>query len=218
MEIPRITWQLFSGLLALIPIAMALRAFPKDKLLVGTIVAFLSIGVMTDCMMWVVVRSGDIHIATRVFQFYSLFEAFFFLGCLLRLSVNSTVRRIARLAMFIVPWLWLGLMVIAPLLQPQFNQGSAIFDFIYEASVSFLSGFALLALAEKNERMMDLPECWILLAIFIYCFGTFFIMAFLKSFLSQRIWFINNIVNVISYALYAIGFYRLIANPSPEKN
>jgi hypothetical protein len=209
MEISRLTLQVLSGLLALIPIAIGLKALSVDRVLAGVLVIFLSIGILTDVSMGVLVNSGNISLATKVFQLYSLFEALIFLWCTHRLTDVQQQKKAARYVACFIPFFWASCMFVLPFILKGFNYGSAIFDSTYEIILAFLTGFAILHYTEKNDRLLDLPQFWILFGIFFYCFGTFFIMIFVKTFLSQRIWFINNVVNVLTYGIYAVGLYRL---------
>jgi hypothetical protein len=201
--------QVLSGLLAFVPIALGLKALSKNRMFAGAFISFLLVGIATDITMGAIVNAGNILLATKVFQIYSLFEASIFLWCIFKLTVFVPIRKAVRYATVVIPLFWIFCMFFLPLLMKGFNQGSAIFDSCYEVIVAFLAGFAILNLTEENERIFELPEFWILFGVFFYCFGTFFIMIFLKTFLSQKIWFINNIINVISYGIYAVGFYKL---------
>lgn len=84
-----------------------------------------------------------------------------------------------------------------------------VFDPFYEVSVAFLAGFCLLEMVENQNEIDKEPVFWIFLGMFFYCFSTFFVMGFLNTLLSQKIWFLNNIFNIISYLFYAVGFWKI---------
>jgi hypothetical protein len=199
-----------SGMLALVPIAIGLKALSSNRRFVGVFIFFLFVGIVTDVSMGAIVNAGNIFLATKVFQVYSLFEAFVFLWCILYLTALDWIRKAVRYVAVAVPIFWIFCMFLLPFFFEGFVQGSAVFDSCYEIIVAILCGIAILKLTEQNESVLRLPEFWLLFGIFFYCFGTFLIMIFLKTFLSQRIWFINNIVNVSSYGLYSIGLYNLL--------
>jgi hypothetical protein len=211
MVISRLTLQLFSGLLAVIPAAIGLRAISSNKTLAGVFIAFLLVGISTDISMWFIVTHGDIALATRIFQVYSLVEALTFFWMVHVLTDVPTVKNISRFSALVSPIFWGGCVFVLPWIIAG-NRGSAVFDSSYEIVVAFLTGFSLLSLSEKNEKLTQHYQFWLLLALFFYCFGTFFVMIFIKTILSQQIWFINNIVNVITYGLYGIGLWKLKEN------
>lgn len=203
-----LTLRLLSGLLALIPIAIGLRALRFDKTLAGVFVAFLSIGIIAEWWMYLVILAGNIPAATIVFQCYSLFEALTFLWIVYRLTYITVLKRIIPIIACAIPVIWVVCMFGVPRWMG-FNYGSAIFDSTYEILVAFLAGFSLLRLAEHAEPLFGQARFWLLFALFFYCFGTFFVMIFLKTPLAEGLWILNNIVNVTTYGFYSIGLLRL---------
>jgi bacteriorhodopsin len=66
-------------------------------------------------------------------------------------------------------------------------------------------------MTEQEVKPVEKPAFWILMGIFVYCFSTFFVFA-LKSSTSQqfadKLWPIHNVVNIITYLLYATGLWK----------
>lgn len=211
--ISRLTLQWLSGLLVIVPIAIGLRALRFNRTTAGFFVAFLSIGVITELSMYLLVMARNIPAATTVFQCYSLLEALAFLWIVHRLTYVLPFKRAIPVIACIIPFIWIVCMFGVPR-WAGFNYGSAIFDSTYEILVAFLAGSSLLRLAERPESLSGQAAFWLLFALFFYCFGTFFVMIFLKTPLAEGIWFLNNTVNVLTYGLYSVGLWKLASAKS----
>lgn len=89
------------------------------------------------------------------------------------------------------------------------NIEGSYFNSVYNILVSFLSGYVLLQAAEKYENMSSEPIFWFTLCIFTYAFGTFFMFSIFDSGIRNHIWFLHNIITIISYCFAAYGFVRI---------
>ena len=85
----------------------------------------------------------------------------------------------------------------------------ATFSTAYDILAAFLCGYVLLKMGEKAIVLTKEPTFWIFLGVFIYCFCTFFITSLIETELRQKIWFIHNIINLISYLVIAKGFLTI---------
>jgi hypothetical protein len=142
---------------------------------------------------------------------YSFIEAIFFYW-FIAIALKSTLfLKISRALIWATSIFWVAFVILFPAFLFKEGTSSQLFDTTYEIIAAFLSGFALLQLIEKEETVLSLPRFWILLGIFFYCFCTFFIMGFLNTLLAQKIWFLNNIINIITYGFYSIGLLKLRA-------
>ncbi len=200
------------GLLALtilIPLFTGALKFRTADLISRLFVFFLLLGLTTDLTMWFMIHTGNTSPLLPVFNVYSLLEALFFFWFLQATIVYQPLRTIARVCLFGTVPFWLFSVLIYPYLAEGNPSRNAPFDAIYEIVVSFIAGFALLQLVEKEDSVFSNEVFWFTLGIFFYCFCTFFIMSFLQTNIGLQIWFLNNIINIISYSFYTLGFARI---------
>jgi hypothetical protein len=172
---------------------------------------FLIIGLITDVTMFYliyIVRYERLDHLRSIFNFYSLIESLVFFLFTLRNIRWYWLRSINKILLILAPFFWLFFIQLYPeILFAEKTAGQA-YGTIYEICAAFLSGFALLQMVEKEESLLSSFGFWILLGIFFYCFCTFFIMGFLNTILSQQIWFLNNIFNILTYGFYSIGLWK----------
>lgn len=202
------TIQIISITAISIPICIAALRQKKAGLDIRLFLLFLLIGLITDITMFYLVRTKQYTHLLAIFNTYSLIESLVFYWFTLRNISVILFRLIARTLLFITPVFWILFVVLFPSLLFDETSASQVFDTVYEIAVAFLSGFALLKMVEREESVLVLPGFWILLGIFFYCFCTFFIMGFLNTFLSHQIWFLNNIINILTYIFYSIGLWQ----------
>lgn len=174
---------------------------------------FLLAGLITDAVMWVLFYLEKPEKLLIIFNFYSLVEAVFFFWFLYATSLSGTLRKASYILLFATLPFWIFCVFIYPTMVEESFQ-SAVFDTTYEMIVSFLAGYALLLRVEKETPVFSSSIVWFTLGIFFYCFCTFYIMTFLQTFISYRIWFLNNIFNITSYAFYSLGFWYLKVRPT----
>jgi hypothetical protein len=120
---------------------------------------------------------------------------------------SGAIRIITKILLIITPVFWLFFIWLFPNLLFTDATASQVYDTIYEVAISFLSGYALLQMAEQKDGLLSY-KVWILFGVFFYCFCTFFLMNFLNTVLSHQIWFLNNIFNIITYLFYSAGSWR----------
>jgi hypothetical protein len=147
------------------------------------------------------------HLLT-ILNIYSLTESLCFSWVILQNTASSVNRMFIKTLMVLMSVWWLVFVMLLPGVYFQLGATSRVFSTVYEISSAFFAGFALLRLVEKDDDALSLPDFWFLLGIFFYCFCTFFIMGFLNTILSQEIWFLNNIFNIITYGFYSIGLWK----------
>ncbi|MFM9839497.1 MAG: hypothetical protein ACKVOQ_14605 [Cyclobacteriaceae bacterium] len=169
---------------------------------------FLLIGLCTDVSMYYLRETGQSKYLPIVFTIYSLIESIVFYWMILENAKSKPLKLILKSLIFVTILFWILIHVLSFLALLEQKPGQ-LFDPFYEVAVAFMAGFTLLQMVESEDAISRMPNFWILLGIFFYCFCTFFIMGFLNTLLSQKIWFLNNIFNIISYLFYAIGFWKL---------
>lgn len=174
---------------------------------------FLLAGLATDVVMWVLFYMRKPERLLIIFNFYSLVEAIFFFWFLYATSLSNAIRKVSYFFLLATLPFWIFCIFIYPAMVEKALQ-SAVFDTTYEVIVSFLAGYALLLRVEKETPFFSSSVVWFTLGIFFYCFCTFYIMTFLQTFVSHQIWFLNNIFNIISYALYTLGFWYIKTKPA----
>ncbi len=214
---------LFSGLAALpilIPIAMAIRVYPSAGLPIRLFLFFLVAGLVTDLTMWFLIYNKSNSHLTSIFNIYSLLEALFFFWFVQRISEPGLLKTTARISLAATFPLWVATILIYPLFMSGDNSRSVPFDTMYEVTAAFLCGFALLRIAE-SEQGISSPNFWLLCGIFFYCFCTFSMMILLGTVISQKIWWMNNVINIVAYLLYAVGFLNarkssMVQHPSEQ--
>jgi hypothetical protein len=198
--------QVISILAIIAPISIGIANWKISGSLIRSFVVFLFIGLATDVSMYTLLNSNKTEYLPDIFNFYSLVESIFFYWIVLKNVKAGNVRVIIKVLLWITLLYWLLLYTAEPL--SPFFQTPGRFDAFYEIVISFLAGLALLQLVEKDDNIVSNPMFWILLGIFFYCFCTFFIMNFITTLISQRIWFLNNIFNIIAYLFYSIGLWK----------
>jgi len=167
---------------------------------------FLLLGLLTDLSLWYMFASGADVDPRYLFNVYALVEAMFFFWLLGALSPTSNLRRIAKGFLVATPFAWC-LVLVAPAL---FSGSTQTMPFVvyYEVVISFLGGFVLLAHAEEEGQLWNSSRFWFLLAVFFYCFSTFFVMTFLGRALVFNLWPLNNLINITTYVLYCLGWWK----------
>jgi hypothetical protein len=206
--------KIISTLAILLPLSCSLIGLRTSGILGRMFLLFLLAGLFTDVALWYLYYHPVKGLVLKIFNFYSLMEALFFFWLIRRLAISQILRSVTSKFLYATGPVWIAGFYIYPL----FIQGQAArsvpFDTGYEVIVSFLAGFALLHLAEREDELLKTPDFWLLLAIFFYCFCTFFIMSMLGTHLSQSLWPLNNLINITTYILYSIGLLRLRHNPA----
>jgi hypothetical protein len=196
---------LFSGLASLpilVPIGFAIRAYTTAGLAIRLFLFFLLIGLATDLTMWFLIYNKHYEYLLPVFNAYSLVDSLFCFWLIRHLSVPSPLKKIATVCLWLMVPFWLSAILIKSIEIP--------FDTAYEIVVAFLSGFLLLKIAESEGSVASNPFFWLLLGIFFYCFTTFFLMTLLGTEISQKVWWLNNVLNLITYILFAIGLSKAV--------
>ena len=196
---------------SLIPLVAGLSVFKRAGNNLRLLFLFVGVGFLTDIAVWLLMRDFGL-LAKLLFEGYSLIEALFLLLILRRLSLSHNISRLIKIFFFPFILFWVfSEFTFFPfgLATPSHN---TIFVIVYEIPISFLSGFLLLTYIEKNKRPFELPDFWVICGIFFYCFTSFFITAFMETSLLKSVWWVHNMINIITYLIYTYGFYKVAAN------
>jgi len=200
--------QLCSMLAILFPIIVCILTINKGSLVIRLFLLFLVIGLSADLIMYILIEIDRRDLINVFYNFYSLSEAVFFIYLIKTNVKNSRLKKISNLLFFFTSLFWLSLQLVRFMYPIKGFYPSLIFDLYYEISFSFLAGFVLLEMVEKEDSVSDQPMFWIFLGIFFYCFCTFFIATFLNTELSQKLWFLHNIFNIITLGFYTVGLWK----------
>jgi hypothetical protein len=166
---------------------------------------FLSVGFTTDLLN---LYSERLNIERQlVWDLYSIFECSMLLW-MVRHRQNHLTFKAYFMTLLISVSMWtacqylygksflFALIAIAPL---------SIFIIIYQAFLVFYCAKEILCLCENENRIILSPLYWIHTGIFFYSIGTFFIMGFLSNPILHNMYYINNIVNIVTHLLFLIG-------------
>lgn len=205
------TLQVISILTILIPICIGIVKIKKAESPIRLFLLFLVAGLSTEIIMFYLIYSARQEYLLIAYNIYSLIEAIFFYYFITAAFKSIILLKIKRGLILVTSIFWGAFVILFPAFLFKEGTSSQIFDTTYEIIAAFLSGFVLLQLIEKEETVLSSPRFWILIGIFFYCFCTFFIMGFLNTLLAQKIWFLNNIINIITYGFYSIGLLKLRA-------
>jgi len=151
------------------------------------------------------VNSGYFDEVRRV---YGLTEAIFFLWFVSNTG-QRMVWRLGMISIVIIVPLWFILEWVIPLnwLKIEHTIELAYFQALYRILVSFLAGYTLLQLNEKQEEHFLVSAYWLVGGILLYNFATFFIMILQRVDLAAKVWYLHNVMNIITYIFYSVGFY-----------
>jgi hypothetical protein len=207
--------QIVSIVAIIVPICIGLINLKRAGFELRLLLAFLVIGLITDLTMFYLVGINRTTHLLTIFNVYSLTEALFFYWFIWRNVNNVFFERMLNVLLFLTPLFWLIFVVLYP--NTLFTEATAsqVFDTIYEIMAAFLSGYVLLKMVEREDTVLKVPHFWVLMGIFFYCFCTFFIMSFLNTQLSQQIWFLNHIINILTYLIFCISFWA--TKPTPRQ-
>ena len=198
-----------------IPLVIGLIKFNKADRVGRLFVLFIGVGFVVDTVMLTSMYLNKTSYLLMIFNVYSLLEALFFFWFLSASATSDSIRNISKALLFLTLPFWVLLIFIFPLLIKEVSR-SAAFDTTYYIIASFLSGVALLQLVENEKSVFSSSSFWFTLGIFFCSFCTFYIMTFLQTILANKIWFLNNIFNIISYAFYSLGFWYLKVKPASD--
>lgn len=195
-----------STLSILLPIWCNVIKVKEAGLLGRLFLLFLGAGLTTDLLMWYLHINPTEGLSRYLFSAYSLAEALFFFWLLRQIGQDTVMFRVAGYCMAVSPFVWF-ITLIASMSLPNHPARGITFDALYEVTASFLAGFTLLLLVERNVVLTRSWQFWFSLGIFFYCFCTFFVMTLLGTQLSLSLWPLNNVVNILTYLMYATGWY-----------
>lgn len=209
MAMDHIQLAILSTLSALLPISFCGWALliSAEKFL-RFFLCFLVFGFIVDCMGWYqYVMDSDHLFSNEIRRLYGLVEAIFFLW-FLSVKSDSQLKRVGVILIYLIIPIWLVFEILIP--QAWLTLGLielAYFQGVYRICVAFLATILLLKMVESQARLLKSSSFWLIAGILIYNFSTFFIMVMQRIDLAERLWYLHNLVNIITYLIYCLGFY-----------
>jgi hypothetical protein len=202
------TLKVFSTLAILVPIIIGAYRLKATETLFQLFFLFLIIGFIIDSLSWYLIQENNKHVMLIIFNIYSIIEANVFLWFVVKSSSSFIQKKLYRAILLFLSVSWAISFFLSFIVQSG-GSPSGIFVALYEVIISFMAGMALLKIIERNHSIISIPKFWILLGIFFYCFCSFFIMGFLETIVAQRVWFVSNGINLVTYVFYSVGLWQL---------
>ena len=211
MDLSNIPIQEISTCVILLPLGLAAFRFKTGDLKIRLFFLFLLLGALVDGLGWFVYGNGlqQFYLHHALFQYcYLFFEAMFFVWLCSEFLHLPSIKQIKTgfLVLLAAAFLIKGGILLGNLNEPfRPSALNSLMDGVFLASISFLSAFALLQIAERVSNILSYPWFWILSGIFFYCFGSFFIDLMLGIGFMDDIWGMRNMVNIIQYIFFITG-------------
>lgn len=203
------------GLFIIVPLIFGAIKYRIANKVSRLFLVFIVIGFLVDAIMWTLTFLERPEHLLLMFNLYSLVESFFFFWFLWITAPSNSLREISKILLYSTLPFWIICIIAVPLITKEISGGGA-FATTYYVIVSFLAGFAMLQLVEKEKSVFSDSLFWFTLGIFFCSFCTFYIMTFVQTFISHQIWFLNNVFNIIIYLFYTFGFWHVKAKPVAE--
>jgi hypothetical protein len=160
---------------------------------------FLFFGFLIDLTGWYMYITDNAQ-GNWIFRYtYGLVEPLFYFWWIGYFSTSSVVVRATRIFMILSFLFW----VLIIFYQPAFSS----YYIFTEVCLAFFAGFLVLEIVEgKKEKSLPL-SFWIAFGIFFYNLCTFFVKGLININIAGELWFIQNVVNIITNLIFALGFW-----------
>jgi hypothetical protein len=198
--------QVISTFSALPAIFLGIPLFKSVSVNIKLFLVFFVLGFLIDLFGWYsfLTKNG---LANQNMRFvYILIETvfyFWFTGSLIQ----------SKIANLLIKNVWI---LLLPLwfFATQSADGMRYYMVIFQITISGIISYCMIKSIETEESIWQQLVFWILLGSFFYYFSTFFFMSFLDSQFGLNLWYMRNIIGVISNLIFAWGFfvYRRIGN------
>ncbi len=192
-------FSIASTLILLLPIITGFCYYKFLNFYCRTFLLFFCYGFLVNLFAWL---SNDIPklISYLIFNSYSLVESIYLFWFISMTSNSKVLQKIKwNPAILLFPF-W----IIVHYVINESHKPSSIYT-TYLIAISFLSGFAILKFIENETKGQEI-YFWIKLGIFINSFGTFFTSSLLETEISRKLWFLQNIINIIAYLIFVKAF------------
>lgn len=193
--------QIMSTFSAALPIAASVRHWRSHSRPVVLFVCFLVLGFMVDLLGWYTFLTANAPLNENVRYVYNLVEPAFLMWLVGELLAAEPMRTLFRRG-------WMGVIPAWAISLYISGEAFGIFKTTTEVLISIGACYALLKITEQRKSLSTTIDFWVLLGVFFYNFSTFFIVNLINSTLGLNLWYIHNLVNVITNVIFFIGFLK----------
>ncbi len=184
----------------LLPVAAGFFVYSKLRQWYRYLLFFLIFGFSVDLFCTFIDDSN------HVFNFYRLAEGLFYASFLYHLS-DYKHSKIIFISVFTSLILVYGITHAIVLENYDLRKLNAAFDMFSSIVLSFCAAAVMLQLTQRVEKLTKEPAFWFTTSIFIYFFCTNFLFSLIENReLLFKIWFLHNLINIITYLIDMKGF------------
>jgi hypothetical protein len=161
--------------------------------------AFLVFGFLIDLGGWFFYLTKNAN-GNWIFRYaYSLVEPIFLLWWVRFFFHGKVVKKA-------LTW-FLGLSLVFWFTAVLYRSALSSYYIFTAVALAFFAGFLVLEIIE-NKKSSRLPlSFWIAFGIFFYHLCTFFVKGLINEQAATELWFIQNVVNITTNIIYALGFW-----------
>ncbi len=172
---------------------------------------FLLFGFVVDFLSWYsyVKSPGDNFrkVISWLYEVYPVVEAIFFFWIIKHYDSLRRIKKLSFISILMVLPLWLMFNYLFDFIDFFDVKSFGLFHMLYRVVAAFLACYSLLSLLETNINVHNRQDFWFLTGIFIYNFATFCILLIRGTEIASQLWYLHNVMNIITYLFYTIGFY-----------
>jgi hypothetical protein len=160
---------------------------------------FLFFGFLIDLTGWYMFITNNTQGNWYYRYAYGLVEPLFYFWWIGYFSQSRVVVKSTKIFMVLSFMFWLVIIFY----QPAFSS----YYIFTSVALAFFAGFLVLEIIE-NKKSSRLPlSFWLAFGIFFYHLCTFFIKGLINEQGARELWFIQNLVNITTNIIYAVGFW-----------
>jgi hypothetical protein len=199
----KVLLQYFTTFIVLIPIVTGIIKIKPTSHVEKSVLFFLLIGFAVDVI-------GMYFESTRkvVVIIYALLEITFFMLLLRHFFKTKFLKQLAIVLALLFAMVWTLSFVVFVDIEKFFGAIRKLYDMFYCIVVSVLSGYLVLKMIEEEDAI-ERSSFWILLAVFISTFCSFFVSAFIREEVGQKIWYLHNLVSILTCFIFTKAFLSI---------
>lgn len=191
--------KIFSTFSVLLPLLLGIGLGMHRHRPYPLFLVFLFFGFLIDLTGWYMFITNNTQWNWYYRYAYGLVEPLFYFWWIGYFSQSGVVVKSTKIFMFLSFMFWLVIIFY----QPAFSS----YYIFTSVALAFFAGFLVLEIIE-NKKSSRLPlSFWIAFGIFFYFLCTFFVKGLINEQASTELWFIQNVVNITTNIIYALGFW-----------
>ncbi|MEO5572739.1 MAG: hypothetical protein ABIT08_11435 [Bacteroidia bacterium] len=198
------TYKFFSyasNIVEAVPVIAGIVFYKKEKTKYRLFMFYLLYGFLTDTVKPFLTSDVMNRIINHI---YSLIETPFLLWFIGQGITNKKIKALVLPAMILSVLLWFYCHFIHETSALKF---SALYDNVSCLLVAAAAAYSLLIMTHDETNIAALPDFWFLTGIFFYFFIAGFLFNFIESDLLKRVWFIHNIISILSLLILTKAFF-----------